>query len=300
MEPTLFSPDDEVWPLMAVLTWIATRSLKYAEAYAFTNPVDADYFLRGGRVGGGVPVYSGYGPAFHTLAENIDSRKLRGQGDKLRWIVSEKDEQLPVDLCFRQADAPEIFKSCIFDPQELKNANRHVGYRLVFQDFVFHDRDCLTPHGTGYGSPHPDGSRTRWTWKGVTFAREDVLRLWPDLPCFAAWKEAKAQPWKPPYDLSPDSLNSLPAGQYVAIAEVVTLLAFGPDLLPIGLNALEENAARFRAGLALLDAAREARISMCGHSAFRMPHYPGGLSPVGALWKIESGEFATSLAMTER
>src|SRR6266568_1778498 len=63
---------------------------------------------------------------------------------------------------------------------------------------------------------------------------------------------------------------------------------FGPDLFPIGLDAVAENAARFRAGLALMEAAKDAKISMFGHSAFRMPHFSrgGGLSPVGTLWKI--------------
>ena len=36
-----FSSDDERWPLMAVLTWIATRSLKYDGKLAFSDPVEA-------------------------------------------------------------------------------------------------------------------------------------------------------------------------------------------------------------------------------------------------------------------
>jgi hypothetical protein len=172
------------------------------------------------------------------------------------------------------------------------NANRGDGYRLVLQDFTFHDQDCFTPNGTGYGSPNPDGSRVRWTWTSVMFARKNVLRLWPDWTCFAAWKQARAQAWKPPQDLSPDGLDNLPAGQYVSIAKVVDLLAFGPDLLPIGLNAVEENAARFRAGLALMEAAREAKITLCGHSTFRLPHHPRKFAPVCILAKIEPEAFA--------
>ena len=104
---------------------------------------------------------------------------------------------------------------------------------LQLKDFVFHDVDCLTPKGSGYGSPNPDGSRTRWTWKGVTFARDDVLRLWRDWDCFAAWKQAKAQIWKPPRGFSAEWLNKLPPGQLVSIADVVALLAFGSDLTPM-------------------------------------------------------------------
>jgi len=151
---------------------------------------------------------------------------------------------------------------------------------------VFHDVDCLTPKGSGYGSPNLDGSRTRWTWKGVTFARDDVLRLWRDWDCFAAWKQAKAQIWSPPPGLSPDWLNNLPPGQYVSIADVVSLLAFGPDLMPIGLNAVEENAARYQAGLALINAAGDAKVTLGGRGTFRLPHFPGGLAPVTGLMKI--------------
>jgi len=72
------------------------------------------------------------------------------------------------------------------DARSGSEAELHLG------DFVFHDVDCLTPKGSGYGSPNPDGSRTRWSWKGVAFARDDVLRLWREWDCFAAWKQAKA------------------------------------------------------------------------------------------------------------
>ena len=40
-----FSSDDERWPLMAVLTWIATRSLKLTEKLAFSHPAEAGRFL---------------------------------------------------------------------------------------------------------------------------------------------------------------------------------------------------------------------------------------------------------------
>jgi hypothetical protein len=277
---------------MAALTWISTRSLKYSESLAFENPIDSDKFIHMAREGSGVPFHLGYENAFYSLNEKIDMQSIVGQASKIKWIVSQENEQLPIEKCFSLAESVEIFDACAFRPQELLNANWGGRKTFNLQDFMFHDGDCFTPKGSGYGSPNPDGSRTRWTWKGVTFSREDVLRLWPDLPCFAAWKQAKAQTWKPPRKLSPDWLNDLPAGQYISIADVVDLLAFGPDRLPIGLTAVEENAARFRAGLALMDAARNMKITMCGHAAFRMPHFGNGLSPVGTLWKIEPDAFA--------
>jgi hypothetical protein len=40
-----FSSDDKRWPLMAVLTWIATRSLKFTERLAFSDLAESDQFL---------------------------------------------------------------------------------------------------------------------------------------------------------------------------------------------------------------------------------------------------------------
>jgi hypothetical protein len=199
---------------------------------------------------------------------------------------------LSPERCFALAQSVERIESNDFQPQELRNARSGGEAELHLGDFVFHDVDCLTPKGSGYGSPNPDGSRTRWTWKGVTFARDDVLTLWRDWDCFAAWKQAKAQIWKPPPELSPDWLNHLSSGQYMPIADVVALLAFGPDLISIGLNVIGEKAARYRAGLALIDAARDAKVTLCGHATFRMPHFPGALAPVTSLMKLEPESLA--------
>jgi hypothetical protein len=282
-----FSSDDERWPLMAVLTWIATRSLKYTESYAFKNPVDADYFISMAREGSGAPFQIGYADPFHSLDEKIETQAIAGLGTKIKWIVSPTHENLPIEKCFSLAESSEIFDACVFRPQELLNANRGDGYTLKLQDFIFHNGDCFTPKGSGYGSPNPDGSRARWTWKGVTFAREDVLRVWSDWDCFAAWKQAKAHTWRPSKNLSTDWLKNLPPGQYVSLSDVIALLAFGPDLSPIGLNNIEENAARFRAGLALMIAAKESKVTLCGHGTFRLPRFRDGIAPVSMLAKIE-------------
>jgi hypothetical protein len=94
-------------------------------------------------------------------------------------------------------------------------------------------------------------------------------------------------PWAPPKGCSPEWVNFLSPGQYVSIAEVVSLLAYGPDRLPIGLSAIDANAIRLRAGIALLREAADAKITLCGHSTFRLPHFPGGIAPIGALKKLE-------------
>ena len=85
MVSTLFSTDDERWPLMAVLTWIATRSLKYVESYVWRDPSDAQALLALAKEGfSGIPgdVGCGYADAFRALAEKIESTAISGSRDK--------------------------------------------------------------------------------------------------------------------------------------------------------------------------------------------------------------------------
>jgi hypothetical protein len=201
---------------------------------------------------------------------------------------------LPIEKCFSLAKLSDVFEACAFRPQELLNANRGDGYTLILEDFAFHDGDCFTPKGSGFGSPNPDGSRERWTWKGVTFSREDVHRVWEDWPCFSAWKLAKASAWRPPRNISADWLKNLPPGQYVSLSDAVDLLAFGSDLRAIGLsnNNMEEHAARLSAGLALTLAGKEEKVTLCGRATFRLPEFPGGIAPLAMLRKIEPKELA--------
>jgi hypothetical protein len=259
-----FSSDDERWPLMAVLTWIATRSLKLTERLAFCDPAEAGQFLFETRKMFGAPCQISYSASFHSLNKEISSGAIVGTGSKTKWIVAPTHEQLPIEKCFPLAKLSGVFGACAFRPQELLNANRGDGYTLILEDFAFHDGDCFTPKGSGFGSPNPDGSRERWTWKGVTFSREDVLRVWGDWPCFSAWKQARARAWQPPRGISPDWLKDLPPGQYVSLSDAVDLLAFGRDRLPIGLSNIAEHAARLSAGLALMLAGKEEKVTLCG------------------------------------
>jgi hypothetical protein len=95
-----FSSDDERWPLMAVLTWIATRSLKLAEKSAFCDPAEAGQFLFETRRMFGAPCQISYSDSFHSLNEKIESRAIVGSGSKVKWTVAPADEQLPIEKCF--------------------------------------------------------------------------------------------------------------------------------------------------------------------------------------------------------
>jgi hypothetical protein len=279
MKDAKCSPGNERWPLMAVLTWIATRSLKVTEQLASLDPAEAGQILFDARRNCGAPLYLSYANAFSLLTEKIESHAIAGLGSKIKWTAEPTHEHLPVEQCFARSKRSHVFGSSIFDPNLLSNMNRGKGYRLNLSDFTFHDEDCLTPNGSGVGFPSPDGARERWTWKAVTFGRDDVLRLWADWPVHSAWKLARAQGWEPPRGISADWLKTLPAGQYVALSAVVDLLAFGPGRLPIGLAFLDEHAARLRAGLALVRAAADAKLTLCGSKTYRLPKLRSGIAP---------------------
>src|SRR5208337_5282680 len=100
MVSTLFSTDDETWPLMAVLTWIATRSLKYVESYVGRDVFDADALLALAREGSGIPTTIGYADAFRVLSKKIESKAIRGHATKLKWIVLPEHELLSPKECF--------------------------------------------------------------------------------------------------------------------------------------------------------------------------------------------------------
>ena len=287
-----FSSDDERWPLMAVLTWIATRSLRLSERLAFSDPGEAGQFLFDSRKQFGTAYGMSYADSFQSLTEKIESRAIAGLGTKIKWTVAPAHEQLPIEQSFPLAKSSEVIDACAFRPQELLNANHGDGYTLTLQDFIFHNGDCLTPNGSGFGAPTPDGSRDRWSWKGVSFAREDVLRVWEDWQCFLAWKQARAHPWRAPRNISADWVKNLLPGQYVPLCDAVDLLAFGRDRLPIRLSKIEEQAARLSAGLALTRAGKEAKVTLCGQATFRLPDFPGGIAPVAMLHKIDPTELA--------
>src|ERR1700693_4181513 len=147
MGSMLFSTDDEEWHLMAVLTWIATRSLKYAESYAWRDPFDAQALLALAKEGSGIPtdVGCGYAEAFRILSEKIAANEIRGRATKLQWIVLPEHELLSPEQCFSLAQSVERFESSDFRRQELRNAHVRGEPALQLNDFVFPDTDCLTP-----------------------------------------------------------------------------------------------------------------------------------------------------------
>jgi hypothetical protein len=158
MVPTRFSTDDETWPLMAVLTWIATRSLKFVETHVGRDVFDAHAMLALARQCSGTPGNVGYPEAFQALCEKIDAQRIRGRATKLKWIVLPEHELLSSEKCFSLAESVQRFESNEFRPQDLRNANTAGSPALQLNNFVFHNVGCLTPKGSGYGSPNPDGA----------------------------------------------------------------------------------------------------------------------------------------------
>jgi hypothetical protein len=102
MNDTGFSSDDERWPLMAVLAWIATRSLRYAERLAFSGPVEAGQFLFESRTMFGAPYKLSYADSFRSLQEKVETRAIVGLGTKIKWTVAPAHAHLPIENVQRQ------------------------------------------------------------------------------------------------------------------------------------------------------------------------------------------------------
>jgi hypothetical protein len=108
-----------------------------------------------------------------------------------------------------------------------------------------------------------------------------VLRTWPDWPATLAWNAAKTRPWQAPRGISKVWIRSLPAGDYLPIADVVDLVAFGPAKMAIGLSDIDEHAAQLRAGNAIINAAIESRIKLVGTPCERLQTHPHLLRQTG-------------------
>src|ERR1700756_4745454 len=87
MKDAEFSPGNERWPLMAVLTWIATRSLKVTEQLASLGPAEAGQVLFDALRNCGAPLYLSCANAFSLLTEKIESRAIVGSGHKIKWTA---------------------------------------------------------------------------------------------------------------------------------------------------------------------------------------------------------------------
>jgi hypothetical protein len=63
------------------------------------------------------------------------------------------------------------------------------------------------------------------------------------------------------------------AGDYLPIADVLDLVAFGPTKLAMGLSDIDEHAKQLRAGIAIINAAMESRIKHPSHGIRRARGY---------------------------
>jgi hypothetical protein len=183
MNAERFSSNNGRWPLMAVLTWITSRSAKLTEHLAFSDPVEADRFLFAHKQQYGAPFQVSYSGAFDQLNEKIDHAAIVGVGNKVEWLVLAEQAQLSPSDCYSLGIVLQILGSSLFHPGELLNTDFGTARKLTLRDFEFHDGDCFT--GCGVGSANPDGSRIRWTWqaqRSVAKTSCEFGRTFPSLP----------------------------------------------------------------------------------------------------------------------
>jgi len=285
-----FSASDERWPLLAVLVWIATRSLKMTAAFAEREAEDVFGLIATSRQACGTPLNMDFGSSFHTLLKLIKSGRLIGGATRIQWRVSVEQENWQPEEIIAKSAHHETSAGQLFEPVKYPNSHYPDGYEMGPHDFLILPSGRVIAKGSGADSPDPDGSRRRWSWEDVTFDRDDVLGAWPELQFFVAWKAAKSRTWKPPENLSSKAVAHLSTGTYADLGEVVDLLAFGDVAKPIGLDDLEARTRRLCAGLALLSVAATGAVELCGNATFRLPDSRGGsIAPLAFLERIDPG-----------
>jgi len=113
---------------------------------------------------------------------------------------------------------------------------------------------------------------------------QHVARLAP----YSGLERCKDAPMAGAKGVSKAWIRSLPAGDYLHIADVVDLVAFGPAKMAIGLSDIDEHAAQLRAGIAIINAAIESRIKLVGTPCERLQTHPHLLRQTGHRIVIES------------
>lgn len=268
-----FSTDDERWPYIAVLVWIATRNFRATISEAARDFKWADSNIASYRVH-----YPWPGDQRDSLASTkvklsraLEAGELTGRATRLarEWFIDGREKKGIL--------SQKLTADCAFPPVEER------GLLLGLLDAPHPDSEALLYQPLGEGRSHSVD------WRGLTFAREDILRLWPEHPQAVAHRLARARPWSPPDDVSESSLVALPVGKRAPLDSVVELLAFGPRGAPAGMQEAESIAERMRAAYALLLAAREEVVALWGTPAIGLSN--GRPEASGPRAKIKPAEF---------
>lgn len=270
-----FSTDESRWPYMAVLVWIATRCFRRTNEEGLRSLawVDRNLAIHRSYVTASPPGDS-VSNAKLELSDKLAQGALRGVATKLtrhrRRVSSYGDFKL---------QSERVETACAFPPSDDPALLRGL---LDAQDV---NADAILYEPLSGDEPHTVD------WRELTFAREDVLRLWPEYPQVVAHRLAKAARWTAPKGLDAASLATLPEGKRIPLAPAVNLLAFGSGGAPSGLTEVEAIAARMRATYALLTAARDELIELWGTPALRRSHPLNPLEAAGLRQRIEAAEF---------
>ncbi len=153
------------WPLVAVLVWIATREEFYSSGCADQTINQADIWLSIRQAVYGFPAYDSVLEMWRKeLAPALDSGALKA------YAKCAVVNRLGIET---------VSVGCIFPPeQQPAAASDHIigetGKRAV-----------LRPAGAEFSHEFSE-------WRDVTFAREDVLRLWPE-PAWVGRKDEAPQ-----------------------------------------------------------------------------------------------------------
>lgn len=193
-----FSVEDDRWPYLAVLVWIATRSDEITRREAgrsYLKWADENLAMLRSGVGG---IFPPRGPSIFEakdlLADALD-RGLRGVATRVEVSAKARDASSSIARFHPWESVRETpIEGVLFPPEDS---------RSVFRTLIDSGSEGRAPTLIGEATDDDTTSfRTQINWRELTFAREDVLRLWPEHPQSIAYRRSLEQPWAtlPPFD----------------------------------------------------------------------------------------------------
>ena len=240
------APEDDRWPLIAALSWIATRSFERARINGIKGVAHLNDYLSGIRSAFRMPPGPSAQEAKAELWAKLEAGEISGRATRA-LLTFETIERLGASTIHRVVDE-KCDRDCAFPPPG---------------DLGLPGRLIELPGGNYRETPGPNPAQ-EIDWRDITFSRTEVLRLWPEHPQTIGHRLAKKTPWSPPQGLNKASLALLPEGKRVALEAIVNLLAFAQTDTPPCLAQSEAIAARMRAAYALFAAARDERVELFG------------------------------------
>jgi hypothetical protein len=280
------SSKDDRWTFTNVLMWIATRSFIRTENNGATYVEWIDRNLVDMR---GSWLFLPPGPTATDADADLWARLERGEiAARASRVLLTYSLSFEHGLRIRELIDEKVENQIGFQPPNDCGLLRRL--EKIPESMNFRERPAPNP-------------TQEIDWRDLTFARSDVLRLWPEHPQTIAYRLATAMSWTPPAGVDKASLILLPEGERVALDPIVNLMAFGQVEGPTDRAETEILAAKICAGGALIAAARDGIVGTYGTPALPRDCLSEPLVAAGPRERIAPTEFdnaALTLSYAEK